>query len=161
MQTLINSWGSLMEVTGGALIVEKSWWYLVEYIWKRGKWVANDAGNELDLVATDTSGNNVSLNRLHCYESSQMLGVWLVPSSNKSKIIQELKKATVAWGAKARAGHLSQSEAWAALHTTISAKVKYPLPACTLTKEEYKSIMWPVLKGGKVRNKYKYGQKNT
>ena len=25
MQELINSWGSLMEVTGGALSVEKSW----------------------------------------------------------------------------------------------------------------------------------------
>ena len=59
-----------------------------------------------------------------------------------------MKKATVAWGAKARGGHPSQSEAWAALHTTISAKVKYPLPTCTLTKEECKSIMWPVLKGG-------------
>ena len=54
MKSLINSWGSLMEVTFGASSVDKSWWYLIEYVWKRGKWVANDAVTELDLVATSS-----------------------------------------------------------------------------------------------------------
>ena len=43
---------------------------------------------------------------------------------------------------------MSQSEAWVALHTTISAKLKYPLPDYTFTKEECKSIMCPVFKAG-------------
>ena len=92
MQELIQSWGSLMEVTGGALSVSKSWWYLIEYVWKRGKWEATDAGNDLDLVAKDTSGNIVSLKRLHCHESSKMLGVWIAPDGNQVKLIEELKK---------------------------------------------------------------------
>ena len=50
-QELINSWGSLMEVTGGALSPEKSWWYLVDYVWYRGKWTANDAEGYYDLIA--------------------------------------------------------------------------------------------------------------
>ena len=29
MQGLINSWGSLIEVTVGALCVDKSWWYFI------------------------------------------------------------------------------------------------------------------------------------
>ena len=32
IEELINSWGSLMEVTGEALRTEKSWFYLVEYV---------------------------------------------------------------------------------------------------------------------------------
>ena len=86
MQEIINSWGSLMEMTGGALSFYKSWWYLIEYIWKRGKWVADDSKRELDLVATDFSGNQVSLKRLHCREDSQMLGVKLAPDGNKKLI---------------------------------------------------------------------------
>lgn len=31
MLELINSWGSLMEVTGGALMTDKRWYYLVDY----------------------------------------------------------------------------------------------------------------------------------
>ena len=81
-----------MEVTGGALSVSKSWWYLIEYVWKRGKWEATDAENELDLVAKDTSGNIVSLKRLYCHESSKMLGVWIAPDGNQVKLIEDLKK---------------------------------------------------------------------
>ena len=45
MQGVIQQWGDLMEVTGGALNLDplKSYWYLVECVWKRGSWVAADA----------------------------------------------------------------------------------------------------------------------
>ena len=69
MQALMNNWSSLMGVTGGSIGVEKSWWYLVEYIWKKGKWVASDANLDLDLVATSTDGESVSLRRLHANEA--------------------------------------------------------------------------------------------
>jgi len=29
-----------MEVTGGALETKKSYWYLIDYEWVRGKWTA-------------------------------------------------------------------------------------------------------------------------
>ena len=32
MQSLINSWGSLMEVTGGAIRTCKNWWYLIDFV---------------------------------------------------------------------------------------------------------------------------------
>ena len=35
MQELINSFGSLLQVTGGAISADKSWFYLVDYVWKR------------------------------------------------------------------------------------------------------------------------------
>ena len=86
-------------------------------------------------MAKDSSGNIVSLKHLHCDKASQMLGVWLAPNGNKSKIITELKKVTIEWGAKSRRGHTPQPEAWTALHSTIFIKVKYPLPACTLNEK--------------------------
>ena len=44
MQDLITSFGSLMEVTGAALAIDKIWYYLVDYTWERGKWVTYDPG---------------------------------------------------------------------------------------------------------------------
>ena len=64
MQALINSRGCLMEVTGEALSIDESWWSLVEYVWKRGKWVANDAELGKDLIATSPTSDVLSLNRL-------------------------------------------------------------------------------------------------
>ena len=53
----INSWGNLMEVTGGALRTDKSWYYLVDYVWKRGRWVALDPDVAIDLEASDMLGD--------------------------------------------------------------------------------------------------------
>ena len=57
------------------------------------------------------------------------------------------------WSKKVKLGHLSRPEVWATLHTTISVKIKYPLPACTLSKTECKSITYPAL----IRGPPKYG----
>ena len=146
MQQLINSWGELMDVTGGSLSVEKSWWYMLEYIWRRGKWVAVDAGPGLDLVAKTSGGTEISLKRLQTHESSKMLGIWIAPDGNKKKLITEMKNEAINWGAKVKSGNSSREEAWTALNTNLSAKLKYPLPACSLTETECKSIMWPALK---------------
>ena len=42
--------------------------------------------------------------------------------------------------------HPSKKEAWTALHSNITAKLKYPLSACTLSEVECRSIMWPAIK---------------
>ena len=70
MQQLINNWGSLMEVTGGDLSVDKRWFYLLDYFWLKGKWTANDAATDIDLVVTNEEGNIVSLKRLYADEAS-------------------------------------------------------------------------------------------
>ena len=80
MQKLINSWGSLMEVTGDPIRTHKSWWYLIEYVWKRGKWIVADSLSDVDLVSTGMDGERVSLQRLRCDEVAEMLGVWLSPN---------------------------------------------------------------------------------
>ena len=146
MQKLINMWGSLIDVTGGALSVEKSWWYMVDYVWTRGKWKATNAGQDLDLFATSPSGDLISLKRLHAHEASKMLGIFVAPDGNTEALVDDLKSAAISWGANMRTGHSTRTEAWTALNTNISAKLKYPLPACTLTEKECKSIMWPALK---------------
>ena len=153
IQALINSWGTFMEVTGGAIRTDKSWWYLIDYVWKRGKWVASDPDVNLDLVANDVNGTRVSLSRLRCDEAAQMLGVWIAPSEDNTKIVQSLKKDALQWGGKVRHSHSTPEEAWTALHCNISAKLKYPLAACTLTETECKSIMFPAIKAALPRAK--------
>ena len=146
MQELINSWGELVEVTGGALRPDKSWWYLVEYVWSRGKWRGTNARDDLDLVATAPNGEVVSLKRLHVDEAAEMLGVWMAPSGNNKKIVSTLKRQSLEWAAKVRLGRPSQEEAMVALKVNVSARLRYPLSCCTLTEKECKSIMYPAVR---------------
>ena len=61
MQNMINSWGSITEVTGGAISAKKCWWYLIDFVWQKGKWVTKDGEIDIDLQAIDTAGHTVSL----------------------------------------------------------------------------------------------------
>ena len=116
MQHLITNWGSLMQVTGGALSISKSWWYLIDYVWHKGHWKASDAGTNLDLIATTPSGIQTSLRRLNSHEASEMLGVLVAPNGNTTSLVHSLRSAALHWGAKVQAGNLSKLEAWQALH---------------------------------------------
>ena len=61
MQSVINSWGSLVKVLGGAMDASaKPWWYLVDFVWKKGKWTTTDPLLGSDLTAPDKFGNTVS-----------------------------------------------------------------------------------------------------
>ena len=93
------------------LSVEKSWWYLVEYIWKRGEWVANDANPGVDLIATSSAGELVSLKRLQAHNTSKILGVWVAPDGNNTTIIKE-KNASIEQGDKVGSGKSSRQDAW-------------------------------------------------
>ena len=91
MQDVINSWGSLVQVTGGAIAVDKSWWYLVDFVWRRGKWVATDALQDGDLVAYNKNGEEISLKRLCCSEAAEMLGLWMAPNGSTTRLLNGLK----------------------------------------------------------------------
>ena len=73
MQVFINSWSYLVEVTGGTISVDKSCFYLIDYVWAKGKWVTYDAKPDLNLVAKSTEGKKVSLKRLLAADSSEIL----------------------------------------------------------------------------------------
>ena len=77
-----------------------------------------------------------------------MLGVWIAPNGSNTKLVNELRHTALDWNSKVQLGNPSQKEAWLALHTTITAKLKYPLSACTLSSKECKSIMYPVIRIG-------------
>lgn len=123
-----------MAVTGRALRTDKSWYYLLGYIWKNGKWVASDPVIDMELVVTDTNGEMMIVLQHRCYESAKKLGVWMALDGNRKKLFSELKARTVEYSCKSRQGISSRKEVWTTLYSNISANLKYYLPECTLTK---------------------------
>jgi hypothetical protein len=62
--------------------------------------------------------------------------------------VARLLKASVAWRANLRSGHLSATDAWYALYHTINRTIQYPMMATYLTKVECEKIMCPFLNAG-------------
>ena len=98
----------------------------MDYTWNHGKWITTDPG-PYDLVAKDSNGDTLSLRRLCSTEAAEMLGVWMAPNLSPSTLVTKLRNKATAWGAKIGKSNASHYEAWVALHTNMSARLKYPL----------------------------------
>ena len=80
-----------MEVTGGEIQIDKSWWHLIDYVWHRREWVCNDADVDFDFVAAGENELMIFIQRFRCHEAADMLGIWLAHNGNPSKCISVLK----------------------------------------------------------------------
>ena len=145
MQKALGKWEKLMRVNGGVLAPDKSWWYLVEFVWSKGKWTYNDAGETVDLKAQDMHGKTLSLKYLLHNEAKEMLGVFLAPDGNNVAQLEKMTKTRDNWMDKFRFGVLEPEDHWMAFGTRIFKKLEYPLPALTLTRDECDKLMSPLL----------------
>ena len=151
MQEVINQWSDLMEVTGGKIAASKSWWYLIDIVWKRGKWVAEDAEYDNPLTIPSPTGP-IELKHLSCDVASKMLGIQMAPKGSQEKMIKTLRKMSLEWASQFTLGGARPEIAWKALHSTISERLKYSLATCKFTEDECKHIMAPAMTTGLQRS---------
>ena len=148
MQTMLTLWDELMEVTGAAIAPDKCWWYLVDFTWKNGKWKYSNTANTSQLKVRNKDGIEEQLEHQTFAIAKEMLGVYLAPNGQQKTQLGVMKSKAKAWSTHIRASNLNQYSVWRAMNTTIIKTLEYPLVATTLTAEELKSLMFPVLSAG-------------
>jgi hypothetical protein len=143
-QEALRLWEGLLHATGGALAPEKSYWYLVEVIRLNGKWTyTRESRQPFDLYLQNGTFKN---KRLEVYQAKQSLGIMTRPDGKMLDEIKKLKNAAASWCDGIRTRRLNPEEAWYSLTATILRTLEYPLVATTLTREQCKEIIKPVLK---------------
>ena len=145
MQGSINAWEGGIRSTGGAIVPEKSFWYLLDFKWKQGKWrystLAETPGS---LTVRDLHGTERILRRLHHFEAERTLGVYISPDGNMATQARILRSKATAWAEMTRTGLIPRWLVWESFRSTITRSLHYPLAATTLTQAQCTSIMAPV-----------------
>lgn len=143
----INRWEAGLKITGGAIVLEKSWVYLIQFQFEdNGKWsYINKEDVDYNFTVKNHRDEIQNMNTLSPHEGRGNLGVILAPDGNNKDAIEDLWKKTEKWRDYIMTGHLDCTEAWLALESTILKTIQYPMLALTLTEEECNYIMAPVL----------------
>ncbi len=103
MQSSITNWEGLLRTTGGALVPEKCFWYLIEQTWSDGKWMYKPNKTiPANLKVVDTHGHLNTIPRLEVTEARRTLGVRLAPDSNSTEELCYLKMVAIEWKKKWR-----------------------------------------------------------
>ena len=114
VQAGLDQFAGKICATGGDIHPDKSWWYLLDFMWVDGKWSLSplDNGNGLDLLMYCPSGELVGLTCLNLSLATKVLGVWLALDGNNSKAVEELWAVSLCWVDRICSNHLCQSDAW-------------------------------------------------
>jgi hypothetical protein len=83
MQQGLDLWEGLLKATGGALVPEKSYWYLIDFKWKDGGWkYATTEETQFELTMKDKDDVRHILLRLPVNEARRSLGYRAAPDGN-------------------------------------------------------------------------------
>lgn len=145
-QSILSSWNKLIKVSGGAIRMDKSNWYGFYHNWneEEGEYDMQDI-QETSLEAKNQFGVRLELPQLSCYTPQKILGHVMAPDGDNSHQVSKLIEVAKSEASSITRSKLSPSECHLALTHTIIPRIFYPLIATTISKEDSKKIMRPVL----------------
>ena len=147
LQHSLNAWQGGIHASGGAIVPEKSHWYLIDFSWSNGKPSYKPTSSlPVQLVVKDSAGVLQPLRQLEPWEAERTLGVRLAPDGNMLAQASYMVQQAVEWSDKIRVGSFNRALMSQALVTTIMKSLEYVLPATTLSKTQCDQIMAPILK---------------
>jgi len=112
MQNSLTMWHSLLWATGGKLVPDKCFWYMIDFKWQNQQWAYK---NLVELPGkihvTINQNEKIIIPRLETLEARRTLGIQLVPDSNDEMEAQYLQEVAVEWARKMARSTLSRADA--------------------------------------------------
>jgi hypothetical protein len=147
MQKVVDHWEGGLRATGGALVADKSYWYLIDFEWKGNKWKyrKKDAmPGEIDIRSVD-GASRIPLRRFEAAHAEETLGVFLAMDGNNTAETDKLLGKSKEFAECIRTGRMTRTDAWYAFNFTVMKTLEYPMVATTLTEDEWNKVMSPLL----------------
>jgi hypothetical protein len=147
LSILAQHWERLLFSTGGAINMQKSFWYLMAWTWKNG--IPNltpisKAPGEINLTS-GASTTHHKVPRIDIKDSFRTLGIYLSPSGSQTKQVQILRQHSNHYFTAITASTLSSEEAYCSYMQYLYPKIIYPLPCSSLTQQQCRHIQAPAL----------------
>jgi len=147
LQEAVDRWEGVLSATGGAIVPEKTYWYLIDFCWHGGVWrYCSNSDRAGSLSVNDISGERKVIRRVEVNTAEETLGIFLTPSGSMDGEIEKLKRKVADWIQHLASGKLTHLEMWTAVQTTIWRTLAYPLQAINLSRQQWEKIMSPHLK---------------
>jgi hypothetical protein len=147
LQRLAQEWEHLLFSTGGALNLDKCFWFWLAWRWHQGKAKLHTMKTskhdlrmtfELNMVATEVK-------RIEPCSSYRTLGVHITPSGDSKGALKVLLEAALSYCSNIVASKLTRQETLKSYIQYLLLKLRYQPPLLQLTKRECDKLMAPVL----------------
>jgi hypothetical protein len=105
----------------------------------------HDLGATGAIDAKDKDGQRVSLPFISCFFSQEMLGVKMTPTGEYKDQFNGMLAKSIEESGYIKKGNISQTETMQSIKTSIIPRLAWPLVCMSITKEDGKRLLRPVL----------------
>jgi hypothetical protein len=147
LKDLAQHWEKLLYTTGGAINLQKSFWYLIAWNWRNGQPKLASI-SQRPITLSITSGHNnlpETLPRIEPTAAFRTLGVYISASGCQKKQMEVLRSHAQRYGSLLQSSTLSPSEAYLSYALYLRPKLSYPLPCTSFTPDQCRAIQAPAL----------------
>jgi hypothetical protein len=150
LSQLAQQWEHLLFSTGGAICLNKSFWYLISWQWSK-QGIArlcsiDSAPGVMELTSGCQLDKVVEVPRIDATSCYRTLGVRISPSGSNSLAISTLRQQSVDFATRIATSKLTRKAAYWAYWQYYTPKSGFPAPALTLTKAQCDRIQAPALR---------------
>ncbi len=146
LQLALDTWEGGLKATGGAIVPEKTFWYLASFKWVGQKWAYNTINDAPgSIYVNDIQGNRKLLRQFETSHAEVTLGVALAPDGNVEQQTTNTKTSAIKWADAMQAGSISKHDARLSFSSTIWHTLTYPVNATNLSENQCDSIMTIIL----------------
>ncbi len=136
-QTNLGKWSQLLNATGGALNLDKCYWYLISYICNKGIWEYDKDGSSHILSIPLPDGSRQQITQLPVSESKKMLGVWSSPDGLDAKHLQEVVVGkTRTWVSCIRNSNLPTHLVWKSYRFQLGPAIRFGIATLANQSED-------------------------
>jgi hypothetical protein len=143
MQQVVDTWEGGVRASGGVLVLSKSYWFLIHFVFERNKWRYARI-NKCPILVTirDITGQDrIELERLDVHDAKETPGMLKAMDGNQKAQTNNLWSKANQWADKIRAGTYTRAETWYSLQFCLLKAIEYPLMATSMSKEQCTTIM--------------------
>jgi hypothetical protein len=143
MQLGVNLWEGIIDATGGALSVEKSRWWLIDFLWDDNEEYTYAKIADLlgELTVKDFNDIIKPIQRMEPDQAFETLGLWIAADGSLDRQFEMLLDKVKKWSDRIRASFLRKHDAAYALKVAVLKKIEYCLPALNLSKVQCDKLM--------------------
>jgi len=144
---LAQEWKRLLYSTGGALNLQKSFWFTMTWKWRNGTASLATTAQRPGVLRITNGAKTTkeAVPRIEPTETYRTLGVHLSPSGKLDESLRILREQAISFASSIISSHLSRFEAYWSYVIYFIPKICYQLPLLSLTRQQCESLMFIVL----------------
>ena len=148
---MTDDWAGLVHTTGGSLKPQKCFWYMLGWIWKKGKsrlkTFARLPQTSLYIVQPDETRMSISIHK--CNDPEKKLGLFTCPTGDFPHHVGQLVLVRIGFAERLNSQILPDRDAWMGTQYQLFPKLIYGASAVTHSphklEKAYQSIWYKLL----------------